>query len=70
MIENIFRIGEEGVIDINISAFEITIKFKLKTCDPMPSFTIKTNNDVKFFLEKIASRMEFRNLLCVTFEHG
>ena len=33
----------------------------------MPPVTIQTN-DVKFFLEEVASRMKFRNQLCITFE--
>ena len=37
------------VIDIDISEFEITMKFKLKTSDPMPPVTIQTNDDVEFF---------------------
>ncbi|KAH9751900.1 SWIM-type domain-containing protein [Citrus sinensis] len=44
------------------------MKFKLKTSDPMPPVTIQTNDDVKFFLEEVASGMEFRNPLCITFE--
>ncbi|KAH9726740.1 SWIM-type domain-containing protein [Citrus sinensis] len=56
------------VIDIDTSEFEITMKFKLKTSDPMPPVTIQTNDDVEFFLEEVASGMEFRNPLCITFE--
>ena len=44
------------------------MKFKLKTSDPMPLVTIQTNNDVEFFLEEVASGMEFRNPLYITFE--
>ena len=46
------------VIDIDTSEFEITMKFKLKTSDPVPPF----------FLEEVASGMEFRNPFCITFE--
>ncbi|KAL9411325.1 hypothetical protein AB3S75_045008 [Citrus x aurantiifolia] len=56
------------VIDIDTLEFEITMKFKLKTSDPMPPVTIQTNDDVEFFLEEVASGMEFRNPLCITFE--
>ncbi|KAH9782063.1 ADP-ribosyl cyclase/cyclic ADP-ribose hydrolase [Citrus sinensis] len=44
------------------------MKFKLKTSDHMPPVTIQTNDDVEFFLEEVASGMEFRNPLCITFE--
>ena len=37
------------VIDIDTSEFEITMKFKLKTSDPMSPVTIQTNDDVEFF---------------------
>ena len=37
------------VIDIDTSEFEITMKFKLKTSDPMPPVAIQTNDDVEFF---------------------
>ena len=37
------------VIDIDISEFEITMKFTLKTSDRMPPVTIQTNDDVEFF---------------------
>ncbi|KAH9646138.1 hypothetical protein KPL70_024786 [Citrus sinensis] len=37
------------VIDIDTSEFEITMKFKLKTYDPMPPVTVQTNDDVEFF---------------------
>lgn len=56
------------VIDINISKFEITMKFKMKMSNPIPLITIKTNDDMELFLDKIASGMKFRNLLCVTFK--
>ena len=56
------------VIDIDTSEFEITMKFKLKTSDLMPPVSIQSNNDVEFFLEEVASGMEFRNPLCITFE--
>ena len=56
------------VIDINTLDFEITRKFKLKTSDPMPQITIQINDDVQFFLEEVASGIEFRNSLCVTFK--
>ena len=51
------------VIDIDISEFKITMKFKLKTSDPMPPITIQTNDYVEFFLEDVASGMEFSNTL-------
>ena len=37
------------VIDIDTSKFKITMKFKLKTSDPMSPVAIQTNDDVKFF---------------------
>ena len=37
------------IIDIDTSEFEITMKFKLKTYDPMPPVTVQTNDDVEFF---------------------
>ena len=43
------------VIDRDTSKFEITMKFKLKTSNLMPSITIQTNDYVEFFLEKVAS---------------
>lgn len=55
------------VIDIDTLKFKFTIKFKHKTSDLMPPVTIKTDNDVEFFLEEIASRMEFKTL-CLTFK--
>lgn len=43
-----------------------SLEIRRITC-PMPSAAIKINDNLKFFLEEIASRMEFRNPLCVTF---
>ena len=34
----------------------------------MPLITIQTNDYVEFFLEEVASGMEFRHPLCITFE--
>lgn len=55
------------VINIDTLEFEIKIKFKLKMSSSMLPVIIRINDDVEFFLEKITSEIEFRNLLCVTF---
>lgn len=51
------------VIDIDTLEFEITMKFKLKTYDPIPLVAIKTNDDVKLFLKEIACKMKLRPAL-------
>lgn len=37
--------------------------------DHIPPVAIKDNDNVKLFLNEIASTMEFGNRLCITFEH-
>lgn len=51
------------VIDMDTSEFEIIIRFKLKMFDHIPPVAIKDNDNVKIFLNEIASRMEFGNRL-------
>lgn len=50
MIERVSR-----VISIDISEFEIEMKFKLKTFNLIPPIPIMTNDDVDYFLKETIS---------------
>ncbi|KAH9783654.1 SWIM-type domain-containing protein [Citrus sinensis] len=63
LIEKVSRI-----ICIDISEFDIEIKFKLKTFDPMPPVPIMNDDDVDYFLEETISGAELKIPLCITYQ--
>ena len=63
LIEKVSR-----VIYIDISEFDIEMKFKLKTFDPMPPVPIMNDDNVKYFLEEIISGAELKIPLCITYQ--
>ncbi|GAY49958.1 hypothetical protein CUMW_123080 [Citrus unshiu] len=63
LIEKVSR-----VICIDISEFDIEIKFKLKTFDPMPLVPIMNDDDVDYFLEETISGAELKIPLCITYQ--
>ena len=56
------------VICIDIFEFDIEMKFKLKTFDPMPSIPIMNDDDVDYFLEETISGVELKIPLCITYQ--
>ena len=63
LIERVSR-----VICIDIFEFNIEMKFKLKTFNPMPPVLIMSDDDVDYFLEETISRAELKISLCITYK--
>ena len=63
LIESVSR-----VICIDIFKFDIEMKFKLKTFNPMPPVLIMSDDDLDYFLEETISIAEFKISLCITYK--
>ena len=56
------------VICIDICEFDIEIKFKLKTFDPISPVPIMNDDDVDYFPKETISRAELKIPLCITYK--